>query len=178
MDTLYLNLTSPTPASLSLPSSSTASLNPNLISLVSLLLTRSPDSRISFQALFDYSYLDLAFVPSSRSMIKAEECLAQAQEAISSSSQIISAAVTGLLFPKNKDNVISISSSINRRQLYLDGVAHFLAHLQWIGGREIVYKPLQASDADQVAGGTVRKEMADTQKRIETVLEIVEKIKQ
>ncbi|KND04327.1 ULK/ULK protein kinase [Spizellomyces punctatus DAOM BR117] len=132
IDDLLKQILSPTPSQLILPPTIARTTSQTAQSLVSALLTRDPNKRLTFDEYFDHPYLDLTHIPGSESLSSGMEYISEAVE-----------LDNRFVRSKNPSGRKELKAWKQIIDLYAEGVAHLLAHVQYLGP--------QNPDAVQVA---------------------------
>ncbi|TPX69590.1 hypothetical protein SpCBS45565_g02317 [Spizellomyces sp. 'palustris'] len=132
IDDLLKQILSPTPSQLILPPTIARTTSQPAQSLVSALLTRDPDKRLTFDEFFDHPYLDLTHIPGPESLSSGMEYISEAVELDSR-----------FVRSKNPSGRKDLNVWKQIIDLYAEGVSHLLAHVHYLGS--------QNPDAVQVA---------------------------
>ncbi|KAJ3186969.1 Serine/threonine-protein kinase ulk3 [Gaertneriomyces sp. JEL0708] len=123
LDRVLHLLLKPSPPKLSLPPDLDKAVSPEAQELVSALLTRDPDARMTADQLFSHSYLDLQHLPSPQSWSVALELLNEADAKMEKCQRGSSA--------RGKRTKLTHLKTISA--LYVDGIAHLMAYMDFIG---------------------------------------------
>ncbi|RKO90600.1 hypothetical protein BDK51DRAFT_29042 [Blyttiomyces helicus] len=126
IDSVLDQVMSPHPASLSLPPVIASSVPVAASSLTCALLTRDPAARISFADFFAHPYIDVEHLPGPDSLRKGMENIVQAVELDER---------VGEVGEGREEAAEKIDLAV---ELYVEGVAHLLAHSQYVGGAATV----------------------------------------
>ncbi|KAJ3091911.1 Serine/threonine-protein kinase ulk3 [Quaeritorhiza haematococci] len=124
LDHLFAQILSPNPESLSLPQSVSTTVSQPAQNLITGLLTRNPEKRIPFREFFANSYIDLDHVPGPDSLSRGMDYVCEAVERDRS--------ICSQLQAKNPVEPEHIEEVV---ELYAEGVAHLLSHIQFLGGK-------------------------------------------
>jgi serine/threonine protein kinase len=116
IDALVHEIQSLHPLFISLPMPTSKGVSETACLLVSGLLTRAPDKRVSFETFFEHSYLDLEHIPSTTSL---KTGLSHIETAVSLDE--------ALMTNNSSDTVQNVVDE------YTQGVAHLLSHLEYCG---------------------------------------------
>ncbi|KAI8806561.1 kinase-like domain-containing protein [Cladochytrium replicatum] len=128
-DHLLALITSTSPDRLALPASLASATTPPANDLLSSLLTRDPDRRITFQDFFRHTYIDLEHLPSADSLDRAAQVLAIAvkrdRDLLGRTPFAADARSTpprGAVVPEGVQEIV---------EMYVDGAQHLLAYIQF-----------------------------------------------
>ncbi|KAJ3282251.1 Serine/threonine-protein kinase ulk3, partial [Borealophlyctis nickersoniae] len=128
LDHLYKQILSPSPPQLSLPSATASQVSSQAQQLISLLLTRNPSSRISFQSFLTDPYLDLDHLPGPDSLNRGMEAVALA---VAKDERLVSKPIMARQRPSRAKEIDKVVN------LYADAIAHLLAHVQYVGPKNV-----------------------------------------
>ncbi|KAJ3063505.1 Serine/threonine-protein kinase ulk3, partial [Podochytrium sp. JEL0797] len=136
-DTLLALIISPTPSSIDIPPPISSHISAEACTLISSLLTKSPDKRIHFPNVWSSPYLDLKHTPSPQSLPKANAFLHEAISLDESMGTPITPTTTTTAAPSPNSNTFHNRLHEIRKlvDMYLEAIDYLFAHVQFLTDR-------------------------------------------